>query len=81
MNKCHVCGSSELRDDFVSEVFQINGKHVLVEHIPAKVCHRCGEMIFSRETTETIRRLLHGKRKPKRTIKMNVFEYDRSTEL
>lgn len=77
MDKCHICGSTEFREEQVSEVFKINGNHVLVDHIPAKVCLRCGELIFSRETTETIRQLVHGKMKPKKTIRMDVFEYER----
>lgn len=36
----------------VNEIFMIEGKFILVENIPAKVCARCGEPTFSRETTE-----------------------------
>lgn len=79
MFQCHLCGSTEFREDFVSEVFQINGKHVLVEHIPAKVCLRCGEMIFSRETTERIRLLVHGEGKPQKSIKIDVFAFEKET--
>jgi len=43
---CHVCGSTEGKEEFVHEVFQIDDKPVLVEHIPAMVCKRCGEEIF-----------------------------------
>ena len=35
MFNCHVCGSTAARDEFVSEVFTIDGRRVLVEHIPA----------------------------------------------
>jgi hypothetical protein len=33
-------------------------------HIAAKVCVRCGEKTFSRETTEKIRQLVHGETEP-----------------
>lgn len=75
MFKCHVCGSTESREDFASEVFEIEGKHVLVEQIPAKICLRCEEMIFSRETTERIRRMVHGESKPVKSISVDVFAY------
>ena len=75
MFHCHVCGSSESREDFVDEVFHLNGKHVLVERIPASVCARCGDKTFSRETTERIRQLVHGKAQPLRAISMDVFEF------
>ena len=35
MFKCHVCGNTTARTDFVSEVFTVEGKQVLVERIPA----------------------------------------------
>ena len=75
MFKCHVCGSKEYREELVNEVFQIDGKPVLVENIPAQVCARCGEEIFSRETTEKVRLLVHGKAKPVKSVQMDVFAY------
>ncbi len=75
MFKCHVCGSQEYHIEYVSEVFNIQGKFQLVENIPAKVCSRCGEEVFSRETTEGIRVMLHGEDKPVRSISLDVFSY------
>lgn len=75
MFKCHVCGSTEAREELVSEIFQIDGKHLLVENIPAQVCGHCGEQVFSRETTEKVRLLVHGKAKPIKSVQMDVFAY------
>ena len=75
MFRCHVCGSDEYHEELVSEVFQIDGKPVLVENIPARVCNRCGEPVYSRETTEKIRQMLHSQVKPIRTVRMPVFVY------
>ena len=72
MFKCHVCGGSTAKNEFVSEVFTIDGRRVLVEHIPAQVCERCGEATFSRETTERVRRLVHDTR-PTKTVPLDVF--------
>jgi HTH-type transcriptional regulator / antitoxin MqsA len=75
MEQCHVCGSNEFNDETVDEVFHIAGQPVLVENIPARVCQRCGESIFSRETTEQIRRMLHGEARPVRSVRMDVYAY------
>lgn len=75
MFRCHVCGSTEAKPEQVSEVFDIGGRRVLVEDIPAQVCVRCGEATFSRETTERIRRMVHGEGKPVREEKVDVFEF------
>jgi HTH-type transcriptional regulator / antitoxin MqsA len=73
MFKCHVCGGTAAREEFVNEVFTIGSRRVLVEHIPAQVCERCGEATFSRSTTEKVRKLVHGRGRPVRTIPMDVF--------
>ena len=75
MFRCDVCGSTEARNEFVDEVFNIDGELVLVEHIPAKVCSRCGEAVFSRETTEKIRRMVHGEAQSSKSIQMDVFAF------
>ena len=64
MFNCHVCGSTDPTEELVSEVLQIDGKPVLVENIPAQIGSRCGEQIFTKEATEKVRLLVHGKGKP-----------------
>lgn len=75
MVNCHVCGSTDSKEAQTSEVFQIDGRPILVEGIPVRVCTRCGEETFSREITERIRRMVHGESKPVRSVSMDVFSY------
>lgn len=72
--RCHVCGNERASNEFANEVLDVDGRRVLVEHIPAMVCTRCGEPAFSRETTERVRQLVHGPGHPTRTIPLDVFE-------
>jgi HTH-type transcriptional regulator / antitoxin MqsA len=73
MFTCHVCGHNAAKSELVSEVFNIEGRRVLVEKIPALVCEHCGEAVFSRETTERIRLMVHGAGRPLKTVPMDVF--------
>ena len=75
MFRCHVCRKTESRQELVSEVFDIEGKPVCVEQIPATVCLHCGEAAFSRDATERARRMVHGEAKPFKSIQMDVFAY------
>jgi YgiT-type zinc finger domain-containing protein len=70
-----VCGATQAQAELVNEVFLIDGKFVLVEQIPALVCAQCGEMTFSRETTEKIRRMVHGEAQPVKTVQLDVFAF------
>ncbi|MGP1387683.1 MAG: YgiT-type zinc finger protein [Thainema sp.] len=78
MFKCNVCGSVESKTEYVTEVFHIDDKFYLVENIPATVCANCGEEVFSRETTENIREMLHGETQPNRSISVDVFAYQQN---
>ncbi len=76
MFHCHVCGSYDAKTEYADEVFQIDSNPGLVEHIPVLVCQRCGEETFSRETTEQIRRMVHGETKLVKSVLMNVFVFE-----
>jgi len=75
MKRCPVCGSKQVFEKRVQEIFQIEGVPVLVENIPAEICPQCGEVTFSLETTETVRRMVHGTARPVRSVQMDVFEF------
>ena len=74
MFTCSVCGAGESREELVEEGFRIDGKYVLVDRIPATVCARCGEESFSREITEKIRLMVHGRTRPAKSVALKVFE-------
>lgn len=73
MFNCRVCGHNAAKSDRISEVFNLEGRRVLVENIPALVCEHCGEAVFSRETTEEVRQMLHGAGRPVKTVSMDVY--------
>jgi YgiT-type zinc finger domain-containing protein len=75
MSKCDVCGNTTSRETTVSEVFNIEGRLVMVENIPAKACARCGEMTFDRAIAEKIRRIAHDHKRARRHISVDVFAY------
>ena len=75
MFTCGVCHATESREELVDEVFQVDGKYVLIARIPAVVCGRCGEQSFGRVTAETIRRMVHGQAEARASVAMEVFEF------
>ncbi len=75
MFTCHVCGSHGAKEELVNEVFLIKGEPALVEHIPAKICSQCGEVIFDIDTAEHIREMLHSSARPTKRVSVPVFEF------
>ena len=75
MNKCDVCGNTTFRRKQVEEVFNIEDHLVMVEGVPARVCDRCGDATFDRQTTDSIRRMVHGENRPTRHVNVDVFAF------
>ncbi|MBX2991294.1 MAG: YgiT-type zinc finger protein [Bacteroidetes bacterium] len=75
MFECSVCGSNESVQKRVNQVFDVDGKPILVENIPATVCVRCGDATFDVAVGEKIRTMLRGESKPARSIAVDVFDY------
>ena len=59
----------------VTYTLAIEGKIIVVENVPARVCVETGEQIFSPETVEHLQQLIWEDRKPNRVIKVPVFEF------
>lgn len=74
--KCSNCGNEEARTDRIDQVFNVEGRRVLVEGIPATVCTQCGEPTFAANTAEQVRRKVRGDAQPVRTIPLEVFAYN-----
>jgi len=75
MSRCHVCGKAEACEERVHEVFGVEGRPIRVENVPATVCTNYGEPVFSRDTTEKVRQMVHGQAKPMRSVQMDVFAF------
>ena len=75
MSKCDVCGSVGFHPQRVQHVFDVEGQMVMVENIPARVCDRCGDETFDRETAEHVRRIVHGEAHPMKRLSVDVFAY------
>ncbi len=73
MYQCTVCGTSEYKEDKVEKVFNIDGEIVIVDKIPAKICKKCGEVSFTRDTLAHIQSIIYGE--PQKYVKAKSFEY------
>lgn len=59
----------------VTYTLEKDGKFVIVENVPARVCLETGEQFFSPETVERLQRMIWGEEKPKRVIETPVYEF------
>ncbi len=61
----------------VTYVLELEGKLIIIENVPARVCLETGEKYFSPETVEKIQETIWSKKKPSRILETPVFEFQR----
>ena len=54
---------------------EVNGRLFVIENVPARVNVETGENHFSPETVERLRKIVHERRSPVRTIQTPVYEF------
>ena len=59
----------------VTYTLEQDGKFVIVENVPARVCLETGEQFFSPETVERLQRMIWGDAEPKKIIETPVYEF------
>ena len=59
----------------VTYAIELDGKFIIVENVPARVCVETGERFFAPETVERLQHTVWERRKPRRVIETPVFEF------
>ena len=59
----------------VTYTLEVDGRFVIVENVPARVCVETGERFFSPEVVEQLQKIIWEDRNPVRTIETPVFEF------
>jgi YgiT-type zinc finger domain-containing protein len=59
----------------VTYTLEHEGKFIIVENVPARVCMETGEQFFSPTTVEHLQKLAKDGRKPTKIIETPVYDY------
>jgi YgiT-type zinc finger domain-containing protein len=59
----------------VNYMLEMDGKFILIENVPARVCLETGERLFSPETVERLQQMVWKQKEPSRRIEVSVFEF------
>ena len=72
--KCVFCGGKVVKRE-VTFTYEEDGKFLIIEHVPAEVCVRCGEKMYSPEVTDELLNLARKKTKPSGKIEVPIYEF------
>jgi len=64
-----------MADRLVTYTVEVDGRVIVIEHVPARVCLETGERYFSPQTVERIHAIVHGGAKPSRTLTAPVYDF------
>lgn len=59
----------------VRYTLEVEGKFIIIDNVPARVCLETGEQFFSPETVEHLQQMVWEQRKPARVVEVPVFEF------
>lgn len=59
----------------VTYTLEVQGRLIVIENVPARVNLETGEQLFAPETVEQLQRIVAQAPKPKRVLRVPVYEY------
>lgn len=62
----------------VTYTLEVQGRFIIIEHVPARVSLQTGERFFSPETVERLQEIVWEQQVPSRIIETPVFEFPRA---
>ena len=68
-----------LKDKVVTFSYEEGDKYLFVEHVPALVCNKCGERIYSPEVTDKLLKFAKDEFRPVKTVQVPVFDFAERT--
>ena len=72
--KCAFCGGKAVKGK-VTFTYEEDDKFLIIEHVPADVCTRCGEKMYSPEVTDELLHFARNEFKPAKKIEVPVYEF------
>ena len=74
--KCVFCGG-KVEKKKVTFSYEDDDKYLFVEHVPADVCTKCGEKMYSPEVTDELLGFAREESKPVKTVNVPVYNFTR----
>ena len=73
--KCDVCAAGDRRPQLIRYSLSLADRLILVHHVPAEVCDRCGEVTLSPDVVDRLQQTVWRQEPPARVIEMPVYEF------
>ena len=72
--KCLFCGG-KVEQKVITFSYEEDDNYLLVENVPASVCTKCGEKMYSPEVTDELLKFTRAEFKPRKIVQVPVFDF------
>ena len=72
-NEAAECGG-ELEERTITHPQEYKGKIIILENVPAEVCHQCGEVLLPPDVLERMQQAVWSETTPKRMTSVPVYD-------
>ena len=72
--RCDVCGGEVKKEKIIFDLW-VNDELLIIEDVPAEVCQKCGEQVFTPSVTNQIQKIAKSELRPQRTITAPVISF------
>jgi len=72
--KCVFCGG-RVEKKMITFTYEEDDKYLIVENVPAEVCTKCGEKMYSPEVTDELLKFARDEFKPIKIVQVPVFDF------
>jgi YgiT-type zinc finger domain-containing protein len=72
---CDVCSADGRRPRPIQYSLSLADRLILVDHVPAEVCDRCGEATLSPDVVERLQQTIWRHEPPARFVETPVYEF------
>lgn len=72
---CEVCAVGERIPQRIRYSLTVDNRLILVDHVPAEVCDRCGEVTLAPNVVERLQQTIWQQHPPARVIETPVYEF------
>ena len=73
LRQCPLCGGG-FEEKRITHPQQYEGKIIILENVPAKVCRQCGEVLLAPNVVGQLQKVVWAAGAPKRTAQVPVYD-------
>jgi HTH-type transcriptional regulator/antitoxin MqsA len=78
--KCVFCGG-DTKEMSVTFSYEHEDEFLLVTHVPAEICERCGEKTYAPDVADKLIKFAGHKFKPVKKLEVPVFDFSESVKV